>query len=161
MDIFIEVSKVLSACSPKLNLFFFQSVPAGAVAAVMIVFSLPNGFPNHKIVSQDKSKSEPTAPKQKIQRVDGLGAMLLLVATVLLVAALQEAGLNYPWKSAFIISLLTVSGICWILFIFWEHRVTLYDKIKEPVFPWRFFQSRIWVGMIMCVYFFSTSKSLN
>ncbi|KAL8786452.1 MAG: hypothetical protein Q9213_002768 [Squamulea squamosa] len=62
---------------------------------------------------------------------------MLLTATTLLVAALQEAGTSFPWKSAFVITLLIVSGLIWPAFFFWERRVTLLDDAQEPVFPWR------------------------
>ena len=74
---------------------------------------------------------------------------MLLGATVLFVAALENAGSRFPWRSAYVISLLVISGILWIAFFVWERRVTLAATIKEPVFPWRFVQSRVWVGMLL------------
>jgi len=74
---------------------------------------------------------------------------LLLVATTFLVAALEEAGQTYAWNSAFVIALLTISGISWVVFIFWERIITLKSKHIEPVFPWRLMKSRIWAGMIL------------
>ena len=35
---------------------------------------------------------------------------MLLVATLFLVAALEEAGNEYPWRSTFVIVLLTILG---------------------------------------------------
>ena len=43
-------------------------------------------------------------------RVDILSTIVLLGATLLIVAAFEEAGNKYPWKSPFVITLLTVSG---------------------------------------------------
>lgn len=83
--------------------------------------------------------------------MDFLGAAMLLTATLLFVAALEEAGAKYPWKSAYVISLLTLSGILWLLFLVWERKVTLTATTQEPVFPWRFVQSRVWVGMLLYV----------
>lgn len=74
---------------------------------------------------------------------------MLLGATVFFVAALENAGSRYPWKSAFVISLLVISGILWITFLAWERKVTLAAKAREPVFPWRFVQSHVWVGMLL------------
>ena len=74
---------------------------------------------------------------------------MLLVATLFLVAALEEAGNRFEWRSAFVIVLLTVSGTTWIAFLVWERKVTLSRDSQEPVFPWRFIQSRIWMGMLL------------
>lgn len=78
-----------------------------------------------------------------------MGAFLLVIATTFLVAALEEAGQTYAWKSAFTITLLTISGLTWIAFVVWEKIVTLSSSIAEPVFPWRLMTSRIWVGMTL------------
>lgn len=84
-----------------------------------------------------------------MQRLDLFGAFLLLAATVLLVAALEAADVEYPWRSAFVITLLTVSGLSWVAFFLWERRTTLLARLREPVFPWRFVQSRVLMGMIL------------
>ena len=34
-------------------------------------------------------------------------------------------------------------------FLLWERRVTPFDDPREPVFPWRFVQSRVWIGMLL------------
>ena len=87
--------------------------------------------------------------RETFRRVDFLGAGLLLLATTFLVAALLEAGQFFAWKSAFTISLLTISGIGWIAFILWERIITLRASVTEPVFPWRLMTSRIWMGMTL------------
>lgn len=75
---------------------------------------------------------------------------MLLGATLLLVAAFEEAGSDYPWRSSFVITFILISGLMWFCFLAWERRVTLAQKEMEPVLPWRFIQSRIWVGMLLC-----------
>ena len=90
-----------------------------------------------------------TISRASLRKVDILGTAMLLTATTLLVAALQEAGTRFPWKSAFVIILLTISGLSWPAFLLWERRVTLADQEQEPVFPWRFVQSRVWIGMLL------------
>jgi hypothetical protein len=52
--------------------------------------------------------------------MDVVGAFLLLVASVLLVFALQQAGSQaYRWDSATIIATLVVSSVSWVAFIAW------------------------------------------
>ncbi|KAL9012831.1 MAG: hypothetical protein Q9173_002423 [Seirophora scorigena] len=109
-------------------------------------------FPNLLRSDSEKSESARTDSTVLHRRVDVFGAAMLLVATTLLVAALQGAGTAFAWKSAFVIILLTTSGLTWPAFLFWERRVTLIGKEREPAFPWRFVQSRVWVGMLLCDY---------
>lgn len=84
-----------------------------------------------------------------MRKIDFVGAVLLIVATTFLVAALQEAGGTFAWNSPFVIALLVISGVMWIFFILWERKVTLDMSLSEPVFPWRLMKSRIWVGMTL------------
>ncbi|KFY77332.1 hypothetical protein V499_03250 [Pseudogymnoascus sp. VKM F-103] len=55
-----------------------------------------------------------------LAQMDVLGAFLLLVATVLLVFALQQAGSQeYAWSSPVIVATLTISAASWVAFIAW------------------------------------------
>lgn len=127
-----------------------SSVPSGLIAAILLFVSLPNNFPNHH---QPSTESRPLSHTvmESFQKVDVPGSMLLLTATIFLVVALEEAGVRFPWSSAFVTTLLTLSGILWIVFLTWEKRVTASETVKkrEPVFPFRFLQSRVWVGMML------------
>ncbi|RDH15403.1 MFS general substrate transporter [Aspergillus niger ATCC 13496] len=129
---------------------FLLNVPPGALAGIGLALVLPNRFPYHNEPSKEKTMSSVLASlRQMIQRVDLLGSSLLLVATILLVTALEEANEEYTWNSAFTIVLLIISGLAWIAFLLWERRVTLYSKHIEPVFPWRFVCNRVWVRMLL------------
>lgn len=136
-------------------IFFFsinnakiQSVPLGALAAVALFFCLPAAFPYQGQTGVYKGfKALPS--KDTFKRVDFIGALLLVIATTFLVAALEEGGQEYAWSSAFTITLLTISGVTWIAFVIWERDVTLGLSNMEPVFPWRLMTSRIWVGMTL------------
>jgi predicted MFS family arabinose efflux permease len=55
-----------------------------------------------------------------LAQMDVVGALLLLVATVLLVFALQQAGSQeYAWSSPVIVATLVISGVSWVAFIAW------------------------------------------
>lgn len=127
---------------------FLLNVPVAAPALAIIVFVVPRGFPYH-----DNPKSFKTLmSKANLKRVDFLGGTLLLLATLSLVAGVEEAGLSHSWDSAFVIAMLVVSGVFWIIFMLWERYITKRDSVPgavEPVFPWRFVQNRVWMGMIM------------
>lgn len=136
-------------------------MPGAALAAIIIVFAMPNGFPHHGVQRGKGLRSTRWSGGKVFQRLDLVGAILLLIATLFLVTALEEADVNYPWKSAFVITLLTISGLCWIAFLIWSRRITLKQRsLREPVFPWRFVQNRVMVGMLLYVHRGSVSFSL-
>lgn len=87
--------------------------------------------------------------KATLSRIDLPGCVLLLVSTVFFVAAFQEAGLEFAWRSGFVISLLVLSGLGFIIFIVYERYVTFKDGVVEPVFPWRFVVNRTWLGLLV------------
>lgn len=86
----------------------------------------------------------PKSPKRKAKatrlgvlfaQMDVPGALLLLLASTLLVFALQEAGSrHYDWNSAAIIVSLIVSGICWCAFITWIFWLDS-DQSRVPIKP--------------------------
>lgn len=127
---------------------FLLNIPAALPAILIIAFAVPRGFPYH-----DKPKSfKELMSKATMRKVDFLGSTLLLLATLSLVAAVEEAGLSHSWHSAFVIALLVTSGVLWITFFIWERHITRDDGLPgatEPVFPWRFVRNRVWMGMVM------------
>lgn len=84
-----------------------------------------------------------------MQRVDFLGTFLFIGANLTLVTAMLEASTTYSWSSPLIIVLLVVSAILWIAFVLWEWFITGKRSKQEPVFPFRFFHNRYWMGMLL------------
>jgi hypothetical protein len=85
-------------------------------------------------------------------RLDLLGASLMLVASILLVYALEEAGTHYSWKSAAIISPFVIAFVCWCLFVKYEMMLEVKKMIQEPIFPIRLLKNRILAGMLLYVF---------
>ncbi|KAL4860797.1 hypothetical protein BDV12DRAFT_204680 [Aspergillus spectabilis] len=108
---------------------FLLNLPIGALAAVALAVFLPNEFPYHG------SRPQPPDNKRSLQRVDFIGTLLL------------------SWSSALTISLLTISAILWISFVVWEYLATKETWVVEPVFPFRFFPNRYWMGMLLQSFF--------
>ncbi|KAJ5716723.1 MFS general substrate transporter [Penicillium malachiteum] len=127
---------------------FLLNIPPGAIAVVSLMFTLPNGFPHHH-KQREIIESFSQSFSQAFKRIDILGAFLLLAATLLLVVGLDEADEQFSWQSAFTIAVLTIAGVLWILFAIWERWVTMKAVNMEPVFPWRFFQNRVWISMLL------------
>jgi hypothetical protein len=84
-----------------------------------------------------------------LSRIDFLGGLILLLAALTLTAGFHEADSAFPWRSAYVITLLIVSGLLWIALIYWERRVTLADGVREPVMPWVFFPNRVVLGLLL------------
>ncbi|RAK79529.1 MFS general substrate transporter [Aspergillus fijiensis CBS 313.89] len=132
---------------------FLLNVPPGALAGIGLAIVLPNRFPHHNEQPMAKNAFSLWASlRQTIRKVDMLGSSMLLVATIFLVTALEEANQEFHWSSAFTIALLTISGLMWIAFLLWERRVTLSSECIEPVSPWRFLRNRVWMGMLFTMF---------
>jgi hypothetical protein len=85
------------------------------------------------------------------QRLDLFGAALMLVASILLVYALEEAGTRFSWDSAAIVCPLIVGILSWLLFVYYEVMLEKKKKVKEPIFPMRLLKSRMLTGMFLYV----------
>lgn len=129
---------------------FHNSVPIAVPAFIIAALAIPNRFPYHGQVShQSTATTKGHTSKETLQRIDIPGTILVLLAVLGLTAAFEEADKLFPWRSAYVITLLVVSGILWILLILWERHVTLSNGIREPVLPWRFLTNRQMLGILL------------
>lgn len=126
------------------------SVPVGAVTGLIFFLALPKDS-RHHIASKDAQPEAKLLMQSIAKRIDFLGAFLILGGSVFLVAALENAGLRYPWKSGLVAGMLVVSGVLLVLFLLLERKITRYNGVREPVLPWRFLQSRISLGLFLYV----------
>ena len=81
------------------SLIFWINLPIGVLAMAII---------------NNPLKKLPIAAKN--HRIDGLGAVLLVIATALLLLALNWGGSTYPWLSREILGLLACSAVFWTFF---------------------------------------------
>jgi MFS family permease len=70
--------------------------------------------------------------REMFNRIDFFGGFLLVAGSLMFLVGLDSGGINFPWRSAKIISLLTVGGLLMIAFGFWEK-----FGAKYPLFPRR------------------------
>lgn len=133
---------------------FLLNVPAGVVAIILLLIAIPTNFPRHGLPpsSYKPLTLRQSFSKTQFNRVDFLGTTLLLSATILLVSALEEAGTQYKWRSVFVIVVLLMSGLSWIAFLAWSWKITRAATAREPIFPWRFMQSRVRIGLIVSIF---------
>lgn len=80
-----------------------------------------------------------------ITRIDWPGVVLSLAGSIVLVFALQQGGVQFPWRSGAIIACLVAAGLCWIAFGAWEAFLTKgKSKIRMiPIFPTRLVRGRV------------------
>lgn len=126
-----------------------RSLPAGTFAIALMFLALPSGFPFQARSSSTFSKSAIKAFPKAWQRLDIIGAGLLLAASLLLVTALLETSFQFSWSSRITILLLVFSACSWILFIAWEWLISSDIRKQEPIFPWHFLFNRAWMGMLL------------
>lgn len=126
------------------------SVPIASIAFVLAFISIPVGFPYHGTPDHGQPRrAKDFLNKAVINRVDLPGTLLILLATLGLTAGFEEAGSLFPWRSAYVISLLTVSGVLFVALAVWERHVTVAATVREPVLPTRLFVSRQMISILL------------
>ncbi|KAI9706730.1 MAG: hypothetical protein M1820_004700 [Bogoriella megaspora] len=129
---------------------FWINIPLSAVPLFLNLLAIPNGFPRHNSGNQSRPPLS-----SLIKKLDPLGAVLFLALSVMLVTALEGGVVDWSWRSATSISLLTIAGIVAIVFVVWERFVTLHRGNIVPVMTWRF-TTRKCIGMFMGFFLVST-----
>ena len=108
---------------------------------------MPSNFPFHK-----KTKKSPKKWTLKnFRRIDIIGAVLLLAASVLLVTALEQGGTQFSWQNAVPISLLALAFVLSLAFLGWEWYQEKRDSLQEPVLPWHLATDRFAMGLFLWV----------
>lgn len=128
---------------------FLFNVPAAFVAMTLVFFTVPNHFQHQIRISDSLQSSGDSHIQRAFRRIDFLGVGLLLAACLLLITALQLAGRGFGWSSAVVIVFLVLSALLWPAFFCWEWFITREGGTREPVFPGRFLQNRVWVMMLL------------
>ncbi|KAF2016768.1 putative multidrug resistance protein fnx1 [Aaosphaeria arxii CBS 175.79] len=125
-----------------------SSIPCAAPALAFTVFAIPPGFHGAPI-ERPVSPARKFLGKEVRDRMDFLGGILLLLATLALTAGFHEANAAFPWRSAYVITLLTSSILLWFALVYWERKVTLANDMREPVLPWVFLANRVVLGLLL------------
>ncbi|KAI1765626.1 MFS general substrate transporter [Hypoxylon sp. FL1150] len=105
---------------------FWMNMPVGAIALVLLYFSL------HVNYNKEMSLS------QKLRRIDWIGNCLLMAGTIAMLYALTYAGTKYSWGEWETLVPLLVGAFIVVLFAVWEG----HGFSPEPVIPPRLFRHR-------------------
>ncbi|KAF5564217.1 major facilitator superfamily transporter [Fusarium phyllophilum] len=128
---------------------FYFNGPGGALAAVLLAFSVPFNFP----YGESDRFFHSLASKQMWKRVDFVGMAVSLAASILIIFALEQGGVAYPWGSGAIVSTFVLSGVLWIAFVAWERLLSKINGVREPMFPWSLVHNRFVMGLLLNGFF--------
>ncbi|ATY61380.1 Major facilitator superfamily general substrate transporter [Cordyceps militaris] len=85
------------------------------------------------------------------RRLDYLGAILILAATVLPVFIINQAAIrDYTWRSGTTISVLIIGGLCWVALVFWQRQLARDTRLSHirPQLPYHILTSRVMLAAI-------------
>ncbi|KAI1413990.1 MFS general substrate transporter [Hypoxylon sp. FL1857] len=128
---------------------FIINVPISIPAFLIAFLAMPKDFPYQGQPNRQPKSIKEALSKATLERVDIPGTILVLFATLALTAAFEEADERFPWKSAYVITLLIASGFFWLALILWERHVTMSEGVREPILPWTFFSNRQMLGILL------------
>ncbi|KAF5620627.1 major facilitator superfamily transporter [Fusarium tjaetaba] len=128
---------------------FYFNGPGGALAAVLLAFSVPFNFP----FGESDRFFHSLASKQMWKRVDFVGMTVSLAASILIIFALEQGGVAYSWGSGAIVSTFVLSGVLWIAFVLWERLLSKSHGVREPMFPWSLVHNRFVMGLLLNGFF--------
>ncbi|KAF9928292.1 hypothetical protein FBU30_002514 [Linnemannia zychae] len=114
---------------------FFINLPIGAITLTVIV----------KLLHLPEAKD---SLKDKVKRIDGLGAITLIVGLIMVLLALNWGGSKYPWNSGIIIGLLCAGFAVLSVFLLIEWKVAV-----EPILPFRLFKARNNIAVFVSIFF--------
>lgn len=86
--------------------------------------------------------------KEKLKRIDYLGAVIVLVFATLFLLAMNFGGQLYPWKSAAVIVPLILSVLLVAALVYVE------NKVEEPLMPPRLFKNVSIASVLATNWFF-------
>lgn len=76
-----------------------------------------------------------------IKDFDYVGIFLFVSGIIVFLLGISWGGNVYPWKSAAVISSITIGAVVLIAFFVWE----IYHPLEEPLVPMHLFRNRGWV----------------
>ncbi|KAF9100467.1 hypothetical protein BGX29_006542 [Mortierella sp. GBA35] len=114
---------------------FFINLPIGAITLAVVI----------KLLRLPHVKG---SFKDKVKRIDFLGALTLVIGLVLILLVLNWGGSTYEWNSGIIIGLLC-GGIA-VIFIFC---LIEWKQAAEPIMPFRLFKTRTNVAVLASSFF--------
>ncbi|KAI4847253.1 MFS general substrate transporter [Aureobasidium sp. EXF-8845] len=122
---------------------FWINIPCGVLVTVCVIFLFPNRAGKHNLGIAT------------LQKIDWPGMILSLTGSSLLVISLEQGGVQFSWRSLFIILMLVGSSLCFVGFGAWEYVLTPREARMKmmPLFPTRLVSSRVVAATLGTVFF--------
>jgi hypothetical protein len=98
-----------------------------------LLLYVPGNFPFQGLEGYAKARFKDHV--KGLNCVDFLGAGMLLTATISVCAAFEQADIEFPWESGFVISLNAIPGPFWLGLLGWERKLMHADGVREPISP--------------------------
>lgn len=125
---------------------FYINLPVGFIGLITVLIAMPAAFP-------DMTQSQAFyLVKRNVNfkgKLDYPGFFLCLAASVLLIVAIEEAGISFAWDSVIVITFLFLSVSLFCTFFTWQWYLYVKKSAREPVFPWVFMKNRTLMGMYL------------
>ena len=106
---------------------FYINLPVGGVTICALIF----------LFSPPTRKIETDPFREKLKRLDLIGAAIFVPGVILILMALQWGGVTYPWSSGRIIGLFVAGGVLLIIFVLWQRRTGDNAMIPPAIFTQR------------------------
>ncbi|KXX79381.1 Multidrug resistance protein 3 [Madurella mycetomatis] len=117
---------------------FWMNGLIGIIPSIVLCFACPKHFRAFK--------------KVPFKHLDYLGALLLMIATVLLVFIINQVTVReYAWTSPQTIAVLALSGSAWFILVWWQwhlSRTPSLGHIRAQT-PWRLLSHRVLMSSVM------------
>ncbi|PVH95529.1 MFS general substrate transporter [Periconia macrospinosa] len=130
---------------------FLLNVPVGAATMILLFLAMPNKLPLEPAAAplpQDPSGN--TRPRyHNLSQLDIAGVFMILGASVLITASLQQVAEGAPWQSGQVLAPLILSPIFLLAFIGWQWRLTVQDKKIIPLLSWRLLTNRVFLFVLL------------
>jgi MFS family permease len=128
---------------------FYINLPVGFVGLMLVLVAMPAGFPNSSAITSPTFCNLIRRNVTLRGRIDYPGFSMLLAASVLLIVAIEEAGISFTWSSTLVIAFLVAAGVLLILFLVWQWYLYHAKSAREPILPWVFFKKRVMMGIFL------------
>ncbi|KAF2730605.1 major facilitator superfamily transporter [Polyplosphaeria fusca] len=120
---------------------FFLNAPTGLVVLALVIVTVPGRPPSDE------------STLSKLNRVDFLGAFLMLSSAILSVTALEQGGTGYSWTSAVVLAPLIVAIVLGSACLCWSWYLNRRTMSQEPMLPWNLLTDRFAAGIFLSSFF--------
>ena len=126
---------------------FYINLPVGVASLGLVLLAMPASFPD--VRASNSLFLFPRSSTGFLKKLDFPGFLLLLIVCVLLIVAIEEAGISYAWNSALVLTLIVLSFVFFCCFLAWQWYLASKTTARQAVIPWSFFKNRVLMGIYL------------